>query len=82
MRTVGKVTITILVLALIAFVTIGVVSAITEGGFFDLFRQWFGVAEKTVATIPDAIEGEVASATMTYVKSVINASLKLFKFGF
>ena len=77
MKTFGTIVASILGTVLVAFVVIGVVSAITEGGFFDLFRQWFNIAEEVVETTPDP---EVATAVSNRLAALLKQSLQIFKF--
>lgn len=67
----GYVVLTILTLALVAFGIICAVSAITRGGAFDLFRQWFGIAEKVAeSTLPE--NAEAVSTVGRTLKSILH----------
>ncbi len=66
----GKVLIWVFGMIATAFVVIGLVSIISKGGFWDLYREWFNVAEKVVETVPSENGGAVATVAKT-VKTIL-----------
>lgn len=70
-KTIGYVFISLVAILGLAFAVIGIVSTITEGGFFDLYREWFNVAEKATETVTPEGESTVA-AIGSFCKTIFN----------
>ena len=71
MKTFGTIVASILGVALVAFAVICAVSGIMHGDGFELFRQWFNIAEEVTETVTPETGEAVATIGRT-LKSVLH----------